>query len=131
MDAERARAALVHGELTDRILKAFFDVHRELGGGFLESVYENALCVALDGAGVGFQRQASLEVRFRGQLVGEFRADLVVEGAVIVEIKAVNAIIQAHEVQLVNYLKATGLSVGLLLNFGQRPDFRRRVFTHG
>lgn len=106
----------------------FYVVYNELGHGFLESVYENSLALALQQAGIAAVQQAPLQVNFRGHTVGEFRADLFIDNRLIVEIKAVSRLLPAHEVQLVNYLKATGIHVGLLMNFGQRPQFKRRIF---
>lgn len=118
---------LLDAELSERIIGCFFTVYNELGSGFLESVYENSLTLLLREAGIGVVQQAPLRVDFRGSTVGEFRADLLVEGRLIVEVKAVQRLATAHEVQLVNYLKATGIHVGLLLNFGPKAEFKRRV----
>lgn len=126
MDTDKA--LLMDADLTDRIIGAFYAVYNELGHGFLESVYENALAIALREAGLAVQHQASLSVRYRSHVVGDFKTDLLVEGRIIVELKAVAQLMPAHEAQLVNYLKASGLHVGLLLNFGSRPQFKRKVF---
>lgn len=120
---------LLHGELTDRVLRAFFDVYTQLGHGFLESVYEAALTIALNESGLKAERQVPISVRFRGHCIGEYRADLVVEDLLILEIKAQAALSPINEAQLLNYLKATGMQVGLLLNFGPKPQFKRRIFT--
>jgi len=127
MDA--AGRSLVLRDLSDRVIGAFFDTYNELGYGFLESVYESALAIRLEESGCQVERQVPIEVRFHDQVVGQFRADLLVEGCLLVEIKAAAQIVAAHEAQLINYLKATGIRVGLLLNFGPRPAFRRRVFS--
>lgn len=116
-----------HGEVTEAIIGCAFEVHRELGAGFVESVYENALAIALSWSGRQVRQQLALQVRFRGQVVGEFRPDLVVDDAVIVEVKAVSALLPAHESQLLNYLKGTGREVGLLINFGRSVEYRRRI----
>jgi len=108
----------VHGELTEQIIKVSFAVHTELGAGFLESVYQNALVMALRQAGLSVKAQYPLSVTFRGQVVGEFVADILVEDKVIVEIKAVRAVAKEHVAQVINYLKATGIEVGMLINFG-------------
>jgi GxxExxY protein len=121
--------SLIEGELTERIIAAFFSTYNELGFGFLESVYENALAMALADAGLAIEKQVAIPVRFRQQVVGEFKADIVVDGRVIIEIKAAQSLVAAHEAQLINYLKATGIRVGLLLNFGSKPGFRRRIFA--
>jgi GxxExxY protein len=120
--------ALAEAELTERVIGIFYAVYNELGHGFLESVYENALALALRETGIAVVQQAPLRVGFRGHTVGEFRADLLVDDRLIVEIKAVSRLAPVHEVQLVNYLKATGIRVGLLMNFGLHPQFKRRIF---
>jgi GxxExxY protein len=112
--------------LTGAIIGACFEVANELGRGFLESVYENSLMVALRDRGLRAERQVPLEVHFRGSSVGSFYADVLVEDCVIVELKAATALTQEHKAQLINYLKATGVDVGLLVNFGaQRLEHRR------
>jgi GxxExxY protein len=125
----RAGLALVHGELTRHIIGAFFEVYNELGYGFVESVYQRALPLALAARGVRSEREVPLSVRFRGEVVGDYRADLIVEGKVIVESKVADKILPVHEMQLLNYLRATGITVGLVLNFGPRPTFRRLLLT--
>lgn len=127
MTAERNN--LMHEALTDQVLRAFFDVYNQLGHGFLENVYEAALQIALKESGLKTERQVPISVRFRGHCVGEYRADLVVEDILILEIKAQTALSPVNEAQLLNYLKATGMTVGLLLNFGPKPQFKRRVLT--
>ena len=123
-----ADKTLAEADLTERVIGIFYAIYNELGHGFLESVYENAFVLALRETDIVAVQQAPLRVRFRGHIVGEFRADLLMENRLIVEIKAVSLWAPAHEVQLVNYLKATGIRVGLLMNFGLRPQFKRRVF---
>jgi GxxExxY protein len=108
----------VHWEITDRIIGAAIEVHRELRSGFLEKVYENALCLELKNRGLQFASQQPLPVRYKGQLVGTYVADIVVERVVLCEIKAMDAFAPVHELQVLHYLKATGIKVGLLLNFG-------------
>ncbi len=119
-----------HKEITDKILKSFYEVYNELGDGFLESVYENALYVVLSGHGLSVERQKDISVFFRNNIVGVFKADFIVNEKVIIELKAVRSIDPAHEAQLINYLKATNLEVGLLLNFGRTPEFKRFVFDN-
>ena len=117
---------LVHEELTGKILEASFEVVKELGAGFLEGVYQNALLIALSQKGIKVEAQVPLMVRFRGEVIGEYFADLLVERKVIVELKAVKALAPEHQAQLINYLKATGIEVGLLINFGRpRHEYRR------
>ena len=129
-DAARREFVGLHSELTGRIIAAFRQVHASLGAGFLEKVYENALCIELRGAGLEVRQQCPVEVYYRGSLVGNFIADLIVEGAVIVEVKAVDALSSAHEIQVVNYLRATTLEVGLLVNFRHALQFRRLILTN-
>ena len=126
MDADKT--VLVDSDLTERVIGIFYAVYNELGTGFLESVYENALVMALRDAGLAVQQQVGLTVSYRDRVVGEFKADLIVSGKLIIELKAVATLMPAHEAQLVNYLKASRLNVGLLLNFGTRPQFKRKVF---
>lgn len=121
---------LKHGEITDAIIGAFYDVYNELGHGFLESVYRDALAVVLLSKGLSVEREKTAQVRFRGQTVGLFRTDLVVQQCVIVELKCARMLDRVHEAQLLNYLKATEFEVGLLLNFGTRPQFRRMLLDN-
>lgn len=121
---------MLHGEITERIIGSFFDVYNELGHGFLEKVYENALALSLRGCGLDVCQQEPITVRYKGAVVGEYFADLLVNRVVIVELKAVDQLAAAHEAQLLNYLKATNLEVGLLLNFGPSAEFRRKVMTN-
>ena len=119
-----------HKETTDIILKSFYEVYNELGDGFLESVYENALYIVLTGYGLCVERQKGINVFFRGTIIGDFKTDLIVDKKVIIELKAVRALDSAHEAQLINYLKATNIEVGLLLNFGRKPEFKRFVYDN-
>lgn len=117
-------------EITEIILKSFYEVYNELGDGFLESVYENALYILLSQHGLSVEKQKDISVFFRDILVGNFKADIIVNEKVIVELKAVRAIDPAHVAQLINYLKATNIEVGLLLNFGRKPEFKRFVYDN-
>jgi GxxExxY protein len=117
---------MLHEQLTGKILEASFEVIRELGAGFLEGVYQNALLIALRQKGIQAEARVPLLVRFRGEVVGEYYADLLVESKVTVELKAVKALAPEHQAQLINYLKATGIEVGLLINFGRpKIEYRR------
>jgi GxxExxY protein len=116
--------------LTEKIIRAFYEVYNELGQGFLESVYESALMIALRDAGLRAEQQVPVQVYFRNELVGDFRADIIVEGCVLLELKAARAIDSAHEAQILNYLRATPIEVGLLLNFGPKPEFKRFAFDN-
>jgi GxxExxY protein len=125
-----AEAALKHAEVTEKIIGVFYDVYNELGYGFLECVYEESLVIALHEAGLTANRQIPLPVWFRGHKVGEFRADVLVENCVLLELKSARSLDPAHEAQLLHYLKSTEIEIGLLLNFGARPQFRRLLFDN-
>ena len=121
---------LKFAQLTDKIIGTFYDVYNELGYGFLESVYEESLVIALRASGFIVSRQIPVPVWFREHKVGDFRADLLVESCVLLELKCARLLDAAHEAQLLNYLKSTQIEVGLLLNFGLRPQFRRLLFDN-
>ena len=121
---------MLHADLTEKILGCAFEVQNELGAGFLESVYEKAMMVALTDAGVPVRAQAPINVTFRGVSVGTFYADLLVGGRVIVELKTVSQLSERHRAQVINYLKATGIPVGLLINFGNPKLQYRRLTTN-
>jgi len=123
------KSGLVDEAITDKVIRAFFDVYNELGAGFLENVYENALVIALRKNDIAVIQQAAVDVRYQGHVVGEYRVDLLVEGRVLVEVKAASTLAPNHEAQLLNYLKATRIPVGLLLNFGPRAQFKRRIYS--
>jgi GxxExxY protein len=117
---------MLYEDLTKKALEACFEVTRELGAGFLESVYEKALLIALQQKGMSARAQFPLAVKFRGHVVGEFYADVLLEDKIIIELKAVRALTPEHHAQLINYLNATGIDVGLLVNFGNpKLEFRR------
>ena len=118
---------LKHSELTDKLIGIFFDIYNELGHGFLESVYEQAFSVSLGERGIFFQRQVAVPVWFHQQQIGDFRADLLVDSKVIIELKTGRSIDPAWEKQLLNYLRATNIEVGLLFNFGPKAEFNRYV----
>ena len=119
-----------HGELTEKIIGVFFDVYNELGHGFLESVCEGAMAIGLEDAGLRVQRQVPITVWFRGRRIGLFYADILVEGLVVLELKSARNIDPAHEAQLLNELRATTTEVGLLLNFGVKPEFKRLAYDN-
>jgi GxxExxY protein len=119
-----------HEQLTEQIIKGFYTVYRALGYGFLEKVYENSLAIELRKMRLEVVQQAEIKVYYAGVVVGEYYADLLVADAVIVEIKAVRALLKEHEAQLLNYLKATPYEVGLLLNFGPKPEIKRKVYDN-
>lgn len=117
-------------KLTDKAIELFYKVYNELGHGFLEKVYENALCIELKKADIPIIQQAPIKVLYRGDTVGDYIADFLIDGKVILEIKACKSIAPEHEAQLLNYLKATEIEVGLLLNFGLKPEIKRMVFSN-
>ncbi len=119
-----------HEQLTEQIIRGFYTVYRALGYGFLEKVYENSLAIELRKMKLEVVQQAEIKVYYAGVTVGEYYADLLVADAVIVEIKAVRALLKEHEAQLLNYLKATPYEVGLLLNFGPKPEIKRKVYDN-
>lgn len=119
----------LHSDLTGQIIGCFYKVYNQLGYGFLEKVYENALVIELRAAGLFCQPQKPIDVYYNDTKVGYYIADLVVEHSVIVEIKAAESLCKDHEAQLVNYLKATNIEVGILLNFGKKAEFKRKVFN--
>ncbi len=119
-----------HEEITSRIIKVFYEVYNELGFGFSEKIYERAMAITLAEEGLKAESQKAMSVPFRGQMIGEYVADAVVEDAVIVEYKAASCVVEAHESQLLNYLKASDSEVGLILNFGPQPEIKRMVFDN-
>jgi len=119
-----------YADLTEKIIGAFFKVYNKLGYGFSEKVYENALALELRKLGLRVEQQKPIVVYYDDQVVGEYFADIVVNGIVIIELKAVRKFLEAHEAQLLNYLKATTVEVGLLLNFGPKAEFKRKVYDN-
>jgi GxxExxY protein len=120
---------LLHGELTQEILGGFYTVYNELGHGFLESVYQKSLVVELDSRGIAVRREVPTEIVYLGRSVGYYRIDLLVADRVLVEVKAATAIGESDKRQLFNYLRASKINVGLLLNFGPKPEHKRFVWT--
>ncbi len=121
---------LKHSDITGQVIKSFYKVYNALGYGFSEKVYENSMLIELKTCGLEVIQQKSINVFYQGVLVGEYFADLLVQNSVIVELKAAESLSAPHEAQLLNYLKATQIEVGLLLNFGQKPDYKRKLFTN-
>jgi len=119
-----------HEELTDKIIKSFYNVYNELGFGFLENVYQNALYFELTNNQLKVEAQRAIEVYYQNHLVGNYKADLIVNDIIILELKAIEHLLDEHEHQLLNYLKATNIEIGLLLNFGKKPEIRRKIFTN-
>jgi GxxExxY protein len=121
---------LKYRELTEKIIGVFFEVYNELGHGFLESVYEKAFEIALTSKGISALRKIEVPVWFRGQKVGDFEADMLVEKCVLLELKAGRALDASHEAQLLNYLRATEIEVGMLFSFGLKPEFKRMAYDN-
>jgi GxxExxY protein len=121
---------MLHADITETIIKAFYKVYNTLGYGFLEKVYENAMRIELSKMSLNVLQQKNIKVFYEADQVGEYFADLLVNELIIVELKAAESICEEHEAQLLNYLKATDIEVGLLLNFGKEPKFRRKYFTN-
>lgn len=121
---------LLRSDLTEPLIRLFYEVYNDLGHGFLESVSERALSVALTHARIPHATQRPLVVRFRGEVVGDFRADIVVNEAVLLEIKAARTLDPSHDSQVLNYLRGTNLEIGLLLNFGPKPQVKRFLFDN-
>ena len=118
-----------HKELTAKIIECAYKVHNTLGFGFLEAVYQNALLIELIKVGLQAEKEKKIQVHYHNQLVGDYAADIIVEKTVILELKSVKELHPAHSAQLVNYLKATGIEIGLLINFGESVEIKRKVFT--
>ena len=121
---------LLHKDITDVIIKCFYNVYNTLGFGFLEKVYNNAMFYEILETNHQCEKQKPIKVFYKKTVVGDYFADLVVNNKVIVELKACESICEPHELQLINYLRATDIEVGLLLNFGKKPEFKRKIFTN-
>ena len=115
---------------TRKIIKCFYEVYNTLGYGFLEKVYETSMFYELTANGFKCERQKKIDVFYKGNIVGEYYADILVDDVIILELKATEKICEEHEFQLINYLKATNIELGLLLNFGKKPEIRRKIFTN-
>jgi len=121
---------LLQQDLTEQLIKTFFDVYNELGYGFLEKVYQNSMFIELESRGFDVQAQKLIKVYYKGNRVGEYFADLVVNDLVILELKAAESLNKEFEAQLINYLRSTSMEVGLLFNFGKKPEFIRKVYAN-
>jgi GxxExxY protein len=119
----------LQSDITHKIISCAYDVYNQLGFGFSEKVYENAMMIKLEQKELRAHHQAPINVFFDGRLVGEYFADILVDDKIIIELKSIATLSKVHEVQLVNYLKATGLKVGLLINFGEKLNFKRRIMS--
>ncbi|MFP4024602.1 MAG: GxxExxY protein [Thiohalospira sp.] len=120
----------LHQDITERIIKAYYKVYNTLGYGFLERVYQKAMLIELRNIGLHCNEEYPVKVYYQNILVGDYRADIIVEDKVIIENKASDALCEEHEYQLINYLKATEIEIGLLLNFGKKPEFKRKIFIN-
>ncbi|HET54542.1 MAG TPA: GxxExxY protein [Ignavibacteria bacterium] len=121
---------ILHKDITDKVLRSFYNVYNTLGYGFLEKVYENSMMIELNELGLHCERQKQIKVFYKEKEVGEYYADILVENKVILELKACEVLMPEHQAQLLNYLKATEIEVGLLLNFGQKPEFKRMILEN-
>lgn len=119
-----------HEEVTEKIIQAFYKVYNTLGYGFLEKVYLNAMYIELLAMGLKVEKEKKILVYYFGNVVGDYNADLIVEDVVAVELKAIEVLVKENEHQLVNYLKGTNIEVGLLLNFGRKPQVKRKIFDN-
>lgn len=120
----------IHSEISEQIIKCFYKVYNKLGYGFLEKVYQNALHLELKDEGLLCEVQKNIKVFYKDKVVGEYFADIVANNCIIIELKAAEGLVEEHEFQLINYLKATEIEVGLLLNFGKKPQIKRKIFTN-
>jgi len=119
-----------HSDITENVIRAFYKVYNILGYGFLEKVYENAMYIELSSMGFLVEKQKHIKVYYEKHEVGDYYADIIVDDYVILELKAAVSLCEEHENQLINYLKATEIEVGLLLNFGKEPEFKRKIFSN-
>jgi GxxExxY protein len=122
---------VLHKELTEKIIGTFYDVYNELGYGFLEKVYQNSLFIELKTRGFKVEAQKKMKVYYKGNEVGDYTADIIVNDTIILELKAAEYIVEEFEYQLLNYLRAGDLEIGLLLNFGKKPQVKRKIFENG
>lgn len=121
---------MLHEDITNQIIKAFYKVYNTLGYGFLEKVYQKAMLIELRKMGLECKEESPVNLHYEGFQVGNYRADIIVNDVVIIENKAAETLVEENEFQLINYLKATKIEVGLLLNFGKKPEFKRKIFTN-
>lgn len=121
---------LLHKEVAEKVIKAFYKIYNTLGYGFLEKVYENAMAIELQKMGFEIKCQYPITVYYENEIVGEYYADIIINDIIVLELKAANALLEEHECQLINYLKATEIELGLLLNFGKEAEYKRKVFMN-
>jgi GxxExxY protein len=120
----------LHKRLSDSILKIYYEVYNNLGYGFLEKVYQNAMYLELKNQGYNVEPQKQIKVYYKEMVVGEYYADLLIDDTIILELKACECLMDAHKAQLINYLRATDIEIGMLLNFGETPEFKRFIYTN-
>ncbi|MDD5528561.1 MAG: GxxExxY protein [bacterium] len=130
MNADKQDIKFKHKELTAKIIEVFYRVYNRLGYGFLEKVYENAMAIELKREGIPAKVQTPIKVYYDEEIIGEYTADILVDDKIVVEIKAIKKLAEENEAQLLNYLKATNIEVGLLFNFGPEPEIKRRAFDN-
>jgi GxxExxY protein len=121
---------LLHKEITEKIIKCYYKVYNTLGYGFLEKIYENAFALELQQNGLDVKCQFPIKVYYENKIVGEYYADIIVNNLIIIELKASTCLLEEHECQLINYLRATEIELGLLLNFGKEAEYKRKVFMN-
>ncbi len=121
---------LLYEELTEQIIGAYYEVYNELGFGYLERCYQNALYYELQDRGLNVEAQRKVKVHYKERIIGNYEPDLIVNDLIIIELKAVEQLIDDHEIQLYNYLRSTECEIGLLMNFGTKPEFRRKAFSN-
>jgi GxxExxY protein len=121
---------LLHKEITEKIIKAYYKVYNTLGYGFLEKVYENAMAIELRNMGFEVKCQYPINVFYETEIIGEYYADIVINDIIVIELKASSSLLEEHECQLINYLKATEIELGLLMNFGKEAEYKRKVFMN-
>lgn len=121
---------LLHKEITEKIIKAYYKVYNTLGYGFLEKVYENAMAIELRKMGLEIKCQNPITVFYESEMVGEYFADIIINKIVVIELKASTTLLEEHECQLINYLKATNIELGLLMNFGKKAEYKRKIFMN-
>ena len=121
---------MLYQELSNKIIKAYYNVYYSLGYGFLEKVYENSMRLELQSMGLKVEQQKNIKVYYKEKEVGDYYADLMVEQLIILELKAAESLCEEHEAQLLNYLRATTIELGFLFNFGKKSEFKRKIFTN-
>jgi len=122
--------SMKYEDITEKIIKSFYNIYNTLGYGFLEKVYENAMMIDLRKAGLRCENQFPIKVFYQNEIIGEYFADILVENKIIIELKAIKQLLKQAEAQLLNYLSSTKIEVGLLMNFGEKPEIKRKIFDN-